>query len=81
MPRHSPYALVRLNFLSWQIFVRIFAELIERSVLFSSFLLELLEFLENMDIAAKRFSFLLVLLRLADFSAFDKIVTLLIGKT
>jgi hypothetical protein len=37
------------------------------------FLLELLEFLENMDIAAKRFSFLLVLLRLADFSALTKL--------
>ena len=65
MPRHSPYALVRLNFLAP-------ADLSISPVLL--FLLELLEFLENMDIAAKRFSFLLVLLRLADFSAFDKIV-------
>ena len=38
MPRHSPYALVRLNFLSLQIFVRIFAELIVRSVRFSVYL-------------------------------------------
>ena len=65
MPRHSPYALVRLNFPAP-------ADLSISPVLL--FLLELLEFLENMDIAAKRFSFLLVLLRLADFSAFDKIV-------
>ena len=51
MPRHSPYALVRLNFLAP-------ADLSISPVLL--FLLELLEFLENMDIAAKRVSFLLV---------------------
>ena len=60
MPRHSPYALVRLNFL------------LNISVLRCSLvLLELLEFL-NMDIfAAKRFLYLLALFT---FPSYDKIV-------
>ncbi len=59
MPRHSPYALVRLNFLSEHL-----------CSLACSHLLELLEFL-NMDITSQQKGFTLFALY---FPSYDKIV-------